>query len=88
MAFLDSLKQVAKDTGRIAVWGTGSIISGTINSAPELVKGIHKLADKVENNAMESLDKLKENLDKRKAEKAGQTQAQAEQPERDPEDDR
>ena len=63
MAFLDSLKQVAKDTGRIAVWGAGSIISGTINSAPEIVKGIHKIADKVENNAMENLDKLKENLD-------------------------
>ena len=86
MAFFDSLKQVAKDTGRIAVWGAGSIISGTINSAPEIVKGIHKIADKVENNAMENLDKLKENLDKRKAEKAGQ--ARSEEPERAPEDEK
>jgi hypothetical protein len=35
---------------------------------------------------MENLDKLKENLDKRKAEKAGQ--ARSEEPERAPEDEK
>ena len=48
MDFLKSLKQVATDTGRIAVWGSSTLVAKAVKKAPDIVEKIHEFANKTE----------------------------------------
>ncbi|MBQ9241445.1 MAG: hypothetical protein IJ164_08985 [Duodenibacillus sp.] len=73
MDFLKSLTQVAKDTGRIAVWGSSTIVASAVKKAPAIVEKIHEFANKTEERGTHDYNTYLKN---RKAGEAAQSAAQ------------
>ena len=73
MDFLKSLTQVAKDTGRIAVWGSSTIVASAVKKAPAIVEKIHEFANKTEERGTHDYNTYLKN---RKAGEAAQSTAQ------------
>ena len=73
MDFLKSLTQVAKDTGRIAVWGSSTIVASAVKKAPAIVEKIHEFANKTEERGTHDYNTYLKN---RKTGEAAQSAAQ------------
>ena len=74
MDFLKSLTQVAKDTGRIAVWGSSTIVASAVKKAPAIVEKIHEFANKTEERGTHDYNTYLKN---RKAGEAAQSASQS-----------